>query len=166
MSNFRTMKPRPAGSVYDAITLAYGQIDGGVTKAAEALNLSRPHVTGFSDPDAEGPKRVNMSLMQAGVLSSEAGCTALAEWLAIKAGGVFLPCPADVAGSLQDAIAHGASETGEAISASVLAAVASTCLASKDVARRELREGIAALTTILAHMDAEAAKVVSIKGAA
>lgn len=160
MTNFRTNKPRPAGSVYDAITRAFGQIDGGVSAAAEMLGKSRPYVNAMSDADAEGKDKANMSLFQAGILA-ERGATSLAEWLAFKAGGVFIPYTDDAsAGAIQDAIAAFSKESGEAVSTAIQASLkqaAHTC------AVREIDEAISKLATLRSHMQASA-NVVSLRG--
>jgi len=162
MKNHVPMKPRPAGSVHDAIVNAFAELEGGVSKAAELLELSRPHVTAMGDPDREGRHRVNLSLQQAGRLS-EGGATALAEWLAIKAGGVFVPnCDATCAAAIQDAIASYSRESGEAISAAIMAGLDT---ASKANAVREIDEAIAALAALRAHVTAPS-NVTPMKGAA
>ena len=147
--NYRINKPRPAGSVYDAITLAFSQLEGGVTGAASALNMNRSHVNAMGDADAEGPKKANMTLFQAGVLS-EAGSTALAEWLAIRAGGLFIPCvDRRCADAIQGAVANYSRESGEAIGAALDAALQG---GDRDKAIRELQEASAALATVLAKL--------------
>lgn len=161
MSNYEPMKPRPAGSVYDAVTRAFAQLDGGVTGAAELLDLSRPHVNAMGDPDAEGRKKVNISLQQAARLS-EGGATALAEWLAIKAGGLFIPCvDRTCAAAIQEAVANYSRESGEAIGAAIDAALKD---GGRDRALKEIDEASAALARLRAKIMAP--NVTSLKGAA
>ncbi|QBX38650.1 hypothetical protein E4M02_11045 [Brevundimonas sp. S30B] len=149
MSNFEPMKRRPAGSVHEAVTRAFGQLEGGVTGAAELLDLSRQHVHAMGDPDAEGRKKVNMSLLQAARLS-EGGATALAEWLAIKAGGLFIPCiDRTCAAAIQEAVANYSRESGEAIGAAIDAALLG---GDRERAVREIDEASAALARVRAKL--------------
>lgn len=160
--NHRPMKARPAGSHYEAITSAFGQIEGGVTRAAEALDLSRGYVNAMADADAVGPKKANMTLQQAGLLSSETGATALAQWLAIKAGGTFIPnCDQTCADTIQDAVASYSRESGEAISAAIMSALDA---GAKQRAVREIDEAMNKLAALRSHMTAS--NVTPIKGAA
>jgi len=161
MSNYRVQKPRPAGSVYAAIVESFGQLDGGVTRAAELLDLSRPYVNAMGDADATGKDKANMSLQHAGVLS-EAGATALAKWLAIKAGGIFIPCSDSIcADAIQGAVANYSRESGEAIGAALDAAMQG---ANRDRAIRELTQAHAALGSLLGTLMAP--NVTPMKGAA
>ena len=160
MSNYRTMKPRPPGSIYDAITRAIGQIDGGLTRAAEAIDRPRSSLHAAGDPDTPARKKVKLSLNEAAIIAGLGG-TALAEFMAERAGGVFVPVSnPGCAHEIQDAIAHASKESGEAISAAILAvATAGHCHATED-AKREVREAIRALSLVLAKLEPTGPSVV------
>lgn len=161
MSNYDPMKPRPVGSVYEAVVDSFAQLPGGVSKAAELLDLSRPYVNAMGDADAVGRKKATISLLQAGRLS-EGGATALAQWLARKAGGTFIPyCGAACETAINDAIASYSRESGEAISAAILAGLNA---ANNATAIREIDEAIAALAALRSRVAAP--NVTSLKGAA
>lgn len=150
MSTYRTMKPRPPGSIHEAITKAIGQIPGGLTRAAEAIDRPRTSLHAAGDPDTPARKKVKLSMQEAATLASIGG-TAIADFYAERAGGVFVPL-ADMAcaTAIQDAIAAASRETGEAISAAIIAvATAGQCHASPADAAREIEEAIRALTTVL-----------------
>jgi hypothetical protein len=81
------VKPRPRGSVHDAITRAFDEIqqrtgEQGIAAAAATLGVSQWTLYAASDPDRDG----ELSLLRAGLLTQVYGIRALAEWLADKAG--------------------------------------------------------------------------------
>lgn len=115
MSSYRTMKPRPPGSIYDAITRAIGQIDGGLSRAAEVIDRPRSSLHAAGDPDTPDRKRVKLSYAEACKLAHEGG-TALAEHIAHEAGGVFVPAGAIDQAALQAQLASFTVESGEMIS--------------------------------------------------
>lgn len=114
MSSYRTMKPRPPGSIYDAITRAIGQIDGGLSRAAEVIDRPRSSLHAAGDPDTPDRKKVKLSYAEACKLAHEGG-TALAEHIAHEAGGVFVPAGAIDQAALQAQLASFSVESGEAI---------------------------------------------------
>lgn len=151
MQNYQAQKRRPAGSVYEAMTDAFAQLEGGVSKAATVLDLSRGYVNAMADADAEGRKKANVTLHQAGLLS-KAGTTALAEWLAREAGGTFVPhCDEGCAEAIQDAVAAYSKESGEAISAAIMARLDGTALAH---AVREIDEAMTKLAALRSNLTA------------
>lgn len=115
MSTYRTMKPRPPGSIYDAITRAIGQIDGGLSRAAEVIDRPRSSLHAAGDPDTPDRKKVKLSYAEACKLAHEGG-TALAEHIAHEAGGVFVPAGAIDQAALQAQLATFTVESGEAVS--------------------------------------------------
>lgn len=115
MTTYRTMKPRPPGSIYDAITKAIGQIDGGLSRAAEVVDRPRSSLHAAGDPDTPDRKRVKLSFAEACKLAN-AGGTALAEHIAHEAGGVFLPGGVIDQATLQAQLASFSVESGEMIS--------------------------------------------------
>lgn len=155
MSTYRTMKPRPPGSIYEAITKAIGQIPGGLSTAAEAIDRPRTSLHAAGDPDTPARKKVKLSMQEAATLAGLGG-TAIADFFAERAGGVFVPLDdMACASAIQDAIAAASRETGEAISAAIITvATASQCRNSPDEAKREIREAIKALSTVLAGIEA------------
>lgn len=161
MQNYQAQKRRPAGSVYEAMTDAFAQLEGGVTRAATILDLSRGHVNAMADPDAEGRKKANVTLHQAGMLA-RGGATALAEWLAREAGGTFVPhCDDGCADAIHDAVAAYSKESGEAISAAITAGLDG---AAQNRAVREIDEAMAKLAALRSNLTAS--NVTSIRGAA
>mgnify|MGYP000324225917 CR=1 FL=1 len=169
MSNYRTMKPRPAGSLYEAITTAIGQIPGGLSAAAEAIDRPRTSLHAAGDPDTPSRKKVKLSMQEAAILTEKGG-VAIAEFYAERAGGVFVQIePTQEAGCSQQAVASASKETGEAISAAVMAlANVGSCNRTREAASRETREAISALRTVLAQLEGvanDAANVVPLKGA-
>ncbi|MAA99717.1 MAG: hypothetical protein CMN87_14765 [Stappia sp.] len=81
------VKPRPRGSVHDAITRAFDEIqqrtgEQGIAAAAATLGVSQWLLYAASDPDRDG----ELSLLRAGLLTQVYGIRELAEWLADKAG--------------------------------------------------------------------------------
>jgi hypothetical protein len=90
MSGFKPYKPRKPGSEHDAISRAYHQA-GGRDVVADILDRPRDWIAKSSDPDIDGHKQAKLTLREARVLSRLAGVTALAEDLALCAGGTFLP---------------------------------------------------------------------------
>lgn len=114
MSSYRTMKPRPPGSIYDAITRAIGQIDGGLSRAAEVIDRPRSSLHAAGDPDTPDRKRVKLSYAEACKLAHEGG-TALAEHIAHEAGGVFVPAGVIDEAALQAHVAAFSVESGEAV---------------------------------------------------
>lgn len=90
----KPMKPRPPGSVCDAIVRLFGQIarslglpvTDGVRIAGNKLGKSDSLMRKVSDPDQ--PEK--MSLQDAAILTSAFGASAIAEFFAYEAGGVFV----------------------------------------------------------------------------
>lgn len=115
MTSYRTMKPRPPGSIYDAITKAIGQIEGGLSRAAEVVDRPRSSLHAAGDPDTPDRKRVKLSFAEACKLAN-AGGTALAEHIAHEAGGVFVPAGAIDQAALQAQLASFSAESGELVS--------------------------------------------------
>lgn len=156
MSTYRTMKPRPPGSIYEAITSAIGQIPGGLTSAAEAIDRPRTSLHAAGDPDTPARKKVKLSMQEAAILAGLGG-TAIADFFAERAGGVFVPLDdMSCASAIQDAIAAASRETGEAISAAIIAvATAGLCGTDRAIAAREIRDAIKALSVVLAGIEAD-----------
>jgi len=114
MTPFRPVKPRAPGTLHLALTTAINQV-GGLAPAADLIQRSESWLYTAADPDVERRREAKLSYEEARTLSRE-GATALAEDLALLAGGVFLPPPPDAAPHvLQHALAAYASESGEAL---------------------------------------------------
>ncbi|MFZ0269922.1 hypothetical protein [Caulobacter sp.] len=115
MSGFRPTKPRVPGTLQAALTRAIDQLHG-LDHAAELIDRGRDWLYSAADPDREKGKQANLSYAEARTLSRH-GATALAEDLALLAGGVFLPpVPATAPAAIHMALAQYAHESGEAIS--------------------------------------------------
>lgn len=94
----RSQKPRPAGSVYEAITKGFAAIgaaegapEHGVRLVAEFEAKAEPTVYRWTDPDAE--PRAEMSLVRAQRLARKwpAFAAVMADFFANLAGGNFVP---------------------------------------------------------------------------
>lgn len=114
MTAYRILKPRPPGSTYDAITKAIGQIPGGLSSAAEAIDRPRASLHAAGDPDTPQRKRVNLTFKEACRLA-EVGGYALAEHLALAAGGVFVPLAVSTDAALNETVGEISKENGEAV---------------------------------------------------
>lgn len=111
---FKPVKPRAPGSLHHALTRAVNEV-GGLTPASDLLQRSESWLYTAADPDVERRREAKLAYEEARTLS-RAGATALAEDLALLAGGVFLPPVPDLApAALQMAVASYAAESGEAL---------------------------------------------------
>jgi len=109
---FRPMKPRAPGSLHHALTRAINQV-GGLPAAADLIQRQENWLYKAADPDVDERRKATLSYEEARTLSRN-GATALAEDLALIAGGFFLPPIADTAPkALQSALATYAAESGE-----------------------------------------------------
>lgn len=114
MTPFRPVKPRAPGTLHLALTTAINQV-GGLAPAADLIQRSESWLYTAADPDVERRREAKLSYEEARTLS-RAGAAALAEDLALLAGGVFLPPPPDTAPhALQMALSAYAAESGEAL---------------------------------------------------
>lgn len=114
MSAFRPIKPRAPGSLHLALTRAINEV-GGLTAAADVIQRAETWLYTAADPDVERRREAKLSYEEARSLS-RSGAIALAEDLALLAGGVFLPPVPDTAPhALQMAVATYAAESGEAL---------------------------------------------------
>ncbi|MDB5458129.1 MAG: hypothetical protein JWP92_3714 [Caulobacter sp.] len=114
MSGFRPTKPRPPGSLHEALSRAVDQL-GGLKKAADIIDRGTDWLYSAADPDRERSKAASLSYAEIRSLS-RAGATALAEDLALLAGGVFLPpVPETAPAAIHAALATYAAESGQAI---------------------------------------------------
>lgn len=113
MTNFHPMKPREPGSIWDAIAQAVDQV-GGADRFAHAVDR-KPHWSyAVSDADQSAKQRVQLSYADGCRLAGKGG-TALAEHMALCAGGVFLPVQLGTAEAIQNSAAGLSRETGEAL---------------------------------------------------
>lgn len=113
MSNFSPMKPRTPGTIWSAISRAMDQI-GGPAKMAELVERKTWWAYTVSDEDAAANARTNLSFADACTLAEKGG-VALAEHIALKAGGVFVPAGAIDDAALQAHVASFSIESGEAV---------------------------------------------------
>lgn len=137
------VKPREPGSVKEAVGRAYAQA-GGAKRAGVILQLGHSQTYAFADPDA--PQ--HMTLAQAAALTSRR-VTALAEYLSLLAGGVFLKLvERQDDAELHALTAESAHQFGEALSEMVgslgdgklTKEEAGRCVAQVDDAMRALAE--------------------------
>lgn len=89
MKNFSPMKPRAPGTVWEAISEAMSQL-GGAEQMASKANRKVWWAYTVSDEDASANARTGLSFTDACTLAEKGG-TALAEHMALRAGGVFIP---------------------------------------------------------------------------
>lgn len=113
MSNFSPMKPRAPGTIWEAISHAMDQVGGPAQMAAHVERKTWWAYT-VSDEDAAANSRTNLSFADACALAEKGG-TALAEHLALKAGGVFVPGGVIDDAALQAHVASFSVESGEAV---------------------------------------------------
>jgi len=113
-NNYRTMKPRPPGSTYEALTRAIGQIDGGLNKAADLIDRPRASLHAAGDPDTPARKKVKLTFAEACTLAANGG-QALAEHICHEAGGVFVPMGVIDQAALQAQLATFSAESGELV---------------------------------------------------
>lgn len=156
MTNFSPMKPREPGSIWDAIASAVSQI-GGADRFAHAVDR-KPHWTyAVSDADQSAKQRVQLSYADACRLS-EKGATALAEHMALCAGGVFLPVQMKSAEAIHASAASLSRETGEALATIFQGAADGTWdAADRRAALPQLLDVIEALAPLIAQCREEPA---------
>lgn len=113
MQNFSPMKPRTPGTIWSAISRAMDQVGG---PAAMAAHVERKTWWAYtvSDEDAAANARTNLSFADACTLAEKGG-VALAEHIALKAGGVFVPAGVIDEAALQAHVAAFSVESGEAV---------------------------------------------------
>lgn len=156
MNHYRIMKPRPAGSIYDAITRAVGQIEGGLTAAAEIIDRPRSALHAAGDPDTPQRKRVKLTYAEACALAG-AGGVALAEHIALKAGGVFLPVDATSVACIHAGAAAFSREAGEAVCEVIQRASDGTfCAKDREAALPQIDDAIRALLALRAACEGKA----------
>lgn len=115
MTNFKPIKPREAGSIWDAISNAMSET-GGAEKMALAVKR-KPYWSYVVSDDVQSAKqRTQLSYADACDIA-EAGGVALAEHIALCAGGVFLPVQAGTVAAVQSHAARLSQESGEAVAA-------------------------------------------------
>lgn len=83
---FSPIKNRDYGSSKAAVARLFEQA-GGVPAVQELLDLSRTRVYAFADPDSSN----ELSFARVAAITRETGAQAAAEYLALLAGGAFLP---------------------------------------------------------------------------
>lgn len=113
MSNFSPMKPRTPGTIWSATSRAMDQL-GGAEAMASAVDRKTWWAYTVSDEDAAANARTNLSFADACTLAEKGG-TALAEHIALKAGGVFIPAGVIDDATLQAHVAAFSVESGEAV---------------------------------------------------
>lgn len=111
--NFSPMKPRTPGTVWAAVSEAMNQL-GGAESMAQAVNRKTWWAYTVSDEDASANARTSLSFADACALAEKGG-TALAEHIALKAGGVFVPAGVIDDAALQAHVAAFSVESGEAV---------------------------------------------------
>lgn len=148
MSRFRPTKPRAPGSLHDALSRAIDQV-GGLETAADILDRNTDWLYSAADPNRERRKQARLSLEEARALS-RAGATALAEDLALLAGGAFVPgCASADPVALQAAVGAYAAESGQVIS-EIIQRAADGVFDAVDagVALREIDDAVRALMCV------------------
>jgi len=113
MATFKPVKPRPHGSVHKALSDAVSQV-GTLDEAAEIIERQPYWLYTACDPDVERRKEAKLSYAEACKLAG-AGGHALAEHLALEAGGVFVPMGVIDQVALQAQLATFTAESGELV---------------------------------------------------
>lgn len=108
------MKPREPGTVWDAISAAMNQL-GGADQMAAKVNRKVWWAYTVSDEDASANARTGLSFSDACTLAEKGG-TALAEHMALCAGGVFIPGAAIDDATLKAELAAFSSDSGDLVS--------------------------------------------------
>jgi hypothetical protein len=122
---------------------------GGIGKAAEAIDRGVGYLYDALNPDRDVIKKNELKYRDARVMS-RAGATALAEDLALQAGGLFLPPVPDTApAAIHAALARYASESGEAMSVIISRAADGVFdVADARAALKEIDEALRAMMTL------------------
>lgn len=147
---FKPMKPRRPGSLHHALTRAINEV-GGLSAAADLIQRQEPWIYKAADPDVDERRKATLSYEEARTLS-RSGAVALAEDLALLAGGVFLPPVADMAPkALQMALSTYAAESGEAL-AEIIRRAADGDFSQRDAQAsiKEIDEALRALMAVRA----------------
>ena len=131
MKNFSPMKPREPGTIWEAISEAMNQLGGAEQMAAKA-NRKVWWAYTVSDEDASNNARTGLSFADACALAEKGG-TALAEHIALRAGGVFIPASAIDDAALKAELATFSMESGELVS-EVIRSTADEAFCPKDAA--------------------------------
>jgi len=143
-------KPRAHGTLPLALTTTINQV-GGLPAAADLIQRSESWLYAAADPDVDRRREAKLSYEEARTLS-RAGATALAEDLALLAGGLFLPPVPDTAPeALQMAVAAYAKESGEVL-AEIIRRAADGDFSPRDAtaALKEIDEALRALMAVRA----------------
>jgi len=114
MKNFAPMKPREPGTVWEAISDAMNQL-GGAERMAIAADRKVWWAYTVSDEDASANARTGLSFSDACKLAEKGG-TALAEHIALRAGGVFIPAEVIDDATLKAQLAKFSAESGDLVS--------------------------------------------------
>lgn len=114
---FRPVKPRRPGSPHKALADAIGQI-GTLEDAAAVIERNPGWLYAAADPDIERRKEAKLSYAEACRLVA-AGGHALAEHMALEAGGVFVPGGVIDHAALQAQLAAFSAESGELVSETI-----------------------------------------------
>lgn len=141
MTNFRPMKPREPGSIWDAITNAMDEV-GGPEKMANAVNRKAYWSYVVSDDAQSAKQRTGLSYADACTIAKTGGA-ALAEHMALCAGGVFLPITGGSVAEVQRGAALLSQETGEAVSGLI------RCLMDGDFDSADKRASLPRLLDVL-----------------
>ena len=133
MTGFAPVKPRGPGTLHEALSRAVDQL-GGPQPAGDVIERSRSWMYAACDPDLPAEKAARLSYPEARGLT-RAGATALAEDLALLAGGVFLPPPPDAAPcAVSAALAEFSADSGAAV-ADMVRALADGLLTRREASR-------------------------------
>lgn len=105
----------------------------GISEVARVLGISKGVVRNILDPDQ--PEQ--LSLERAGMLQRAFGIDSLARWLAIDAGGMFIPLPAPT-GDMERLTAKGVRAAGET-AAQVIESLSDVSEAGRALSEEEAR---------------------------
>lgn len=162
---FKPTKPRQPGSLHHALTRAINEV-GGLSTAADLIQRQDNWLYKAADPDVEQRRKATLSYEEARALS-RAGAAALAEDLALLAGGVFLPPIGDVTPrALQITLSDYAAESGDVLSEVIRrAADGDFSKADATASLKEIDEALRALVALRAVAAGSASNVMPLRAA-
>jgi hypothetical protein len=150
-------KPRLPGSLDEVLSRAFAQA-GGVAKAADVLpGRTAKRLYEAASPDADPSRDTQLMYAEARLLTRSMGgrVTAMAEDMALLAGGVFLPALNDSMGTVGGQAGRFGREVGEAMSAVYAALEDGTITkAEAETALLQVREAIEAAAELYRLLEA------------
>lgn len=162
---FRPYKPRAAGSAHEA-TSHFIDLCGGARAVSDFIGRSPSTVNGWTDPDGrDGAAGIGFS--HACMLTQHFGNSVLAEHLALRAGGLFVPgigASGEPLPQLTGELAEGMGRTIRTVMTALDAGGESGAAISTEEARRILSE-LELVARVVGEMRSVVAQVLAPAGA-